>query len=77
MEYGKVSFFMDRFFLKSNFKCLGITTWYLSNLFICAGEVFFFQFYLTYHLNILFVDYLQANFSNWAMAKFFSYFSFW
>ena len=40
MEYGKVSFFMDRFFLKSNFKCLG-TTWYLSNLFICAGEVFF------------------------------------
>ena len=47
MEYGKVSFFMDRFFLKSNFKCLGITTWYLSNLFICAGEVFFLQFYLT------------------------------
>ena len=43
MEYGKVSFFMDRFFLKSNFKCLGITTWYLSNLFICAGEVFFFS----------------------------------
>ena len=40
MEYGKVSFFMDRFFLKSNFKCLG-TTWYLSNLSICAGEVFF------------------------------------
>ena len=46
MEYGKVSFFMDRFFLKSNFKCLGITTWYLSNLFICAGEVFFFNFTL-------------------------------